>query len=71
MKTTTSYAPQVIIDASGKWCGNALRFATRREAEEQVLELSWRWTAVRETRVIKTKDPVNYKLIDGRIEEVK
>jgi len=31
-----SWKPEVIADSSGKWCGNALRFATREEAEANV-----------------------------------
>ena len=30
-----SFKPEVIADTSIKWCGNALRFATREEAEGQ------------------------------------
>jgi hypothetical protein len=51
--------PEVIADSSGKWCRNGLRFATHEEAEGNVAALAWRWTAVRETRVVETDDPVN------------
>jgi hypothetical protein len=34
-----SFKPEVIADASAKWCGNALRFATREEAEANVQDL--------------------------------
>lgn len=61
---TVSYAPQVIADNSGQWCGNSLRFATREEAESNVQDLFMRWTLVRETRVIETSDPVNYRYVD-------
>lgn len=61
-----SYAPQVIADNSGEFCGNALRFATRTEAEASVQDLASRWMLVRETRVVKTDDAVNYVRIDGR-----
>jgi len=57
----TSYKPEVIADSSGKWCGNALRFATREEALASVNDLAWRWTAVRDTRVVESPDPVNYR----------
>jgi hypothetical protein len=30
-----SFKPEVQADATGKWYGNALRFATRAEAEER------------------------------------
>jgi len=45
-----SYKAEVIADSSGQWCGNALRFATRKEAEDNVADLMMRWLAVRETR---------------------
>ena len=62
-----SWKPEVIADNSGKWCGNALRFATREEAESQVRDLSWRWTAVRDTRVVESPDPVNYRYANGAL----
>ena len=66
-----SFKPEVIADSSGKWCGNALRFATREEAEANVRDLSMRWLAVRETRVVESADPVNYTYIGGILKEVK
>src|ERR1700737_3194064 len=33
---------------SGKWCGNALRFATREEGEANVRDLMMRWLAASE-----------------------
>lgn len=59
-----SWKPEVIADSSGKWCGNALRFATREEAEQQVTDLSMRWLAVRDTRVVECADPVNYRYVN-------
>ena len=58
----------VIADASGRWCGNALRFATREEAEANVRDLMMRWFAVRETRVVASDDPVNYRYVNGRLD---
>lgn len=60
---TQSWRPEVIADSSGKWTPNALRFATREEAERWVGDLSMRWLAVRETRVMPSPDPVNYRLV--------
>jgi hypothetical protein len=60
-----SFKPEVIADSSGKWCGNALRFATRQEAEANVQDLMMRWFAVRETRVVESDDPVNYRHVDA------
>jgi hypothetical protein len=61
-----SFAPEVIADHSGKWVGNALRFRTHGEAEAYVLDLSMRWTSVRDTRVVESDDPANYHIVDGR-----
>jgi hypothetical protein len=62
-----SWKPEVIADSSGTWAGNALRFATREEAEANVRELMMRWFAVRETRVVESADPVNYAWVGGRL----
>lgn len=61
-----SWAPEVIADNSGKWVGNALRFATKEEAEANVTNLAWNWTEVRETRVVESSDPVNYRWVPGK-----
>lgn len=65
-----SFKPEVIADSTGKWCSNALRFETRKEAEDQVRALSWRWTAVSGTRVVECDDPVNYRYLNGKLEAV-
>jgi hypothetical protein len=65
-----SFKPEVIADTSNKWCGNALRFATREEAEANVRDLMMRWFAVRETRIVVSDDPVNYRYVDGRLENL-
>lgn len=56
-----SWKPEVIADGSGQWCGNALRFATKEEAEANVRDLFGRWAMVRETRVVESADEVNYQ----------
>jgi hypothetical protein len=63
-----SFKPEVIADTSRKWCGNALRFATREEAEANVRDLTMRWFAVRDTRIVESDDAVNYRYVDGRLE---
>lgn len=47
---------EVIADNSGKWCGNALLFATQAEAEKYARDLAYRWTAVRQWRVVEVPD---------------
>lgn len=56
-----SYMPEVQTDSSGKWYGNALRFATFEEAYENARDLSLRWFAVRDYRATESNDPVNYR----------
>jgi hypothetical protein len=65
-----SFKPEVQTDNTGNWYGNALRFGTREEAEAQVRDLMMRWFAVKETRVVECDDPVNYRYVDGRLEQV-
>ena len=66
-----SWKTEVIADSSGKWAGNALRFATKREAEMYVLDLAYRWTLVTDTRTVECDEPVNYRYdISGNLREV-
>jgi hypothetical protein len=65
-----SYAAEVIADASGKWSGNALRFATESEARDYVHDLAARWFLVTDTRVIKSADPVSHTFENGSLEAV-
>ena len=62
-----SYAPQVIADNSGIWTGNALRFATREEAQANADTLMMRWHLVRDVRVVESTDPVNYRWVDSKL----
>jgi hypothetical protein len=54
-----SWKAEVIADGSGNWCSNALRFSTKLEAEQYARDLSYRWTAVRDWRVVESEDAVN------------
>lgn len=65
-----SFAPEVIADNTGKWYGNALRFATRQEAEQNAVDLSMRWFAVRDTRAVESTDPVNYSYVGRELKAV-
>jgi hypothetical protein len=67
---TISYKPEVIADGSGKFCGNALVFATKEEAETYVIDLAMRWTAVRDWRVVETDAPATYHIVNGRAESL-
>jgi hypothetical protein len=56
-----SFKGEVIADNSGQWVSNALRFATEAEAQGYIKHLAWRWTMVRDTRVVECDDPVGYE----------
>ncbi len=64
-----SWKPEVIADSSG-WASNALRFATKEEAEQNALDLSMRWIAVRDTRATESSDPVNYSYVNRKLEAI-
>lgn len=66
-----SWAPEVVADSSGEFCGNSLRFATKEEAEANAHDLMMRWMLVTDTRAVESSDPVNYAWKDGRLEAVK
>jgi hypothetical protein len=66
-----SYKGEVIADSSGVWVGNDLRFESREEAERYIADLMWRWTAVRETRVVEVDAPATARLLeDGSRETI-
>lgn len=60
-----SFKPTVSTDSSGKFYDNALRFATKEEAEVSAKDLAFRWMLVTDWRVEESVDPVNYKIVDG------
>jgi len=62
-----SWKPEVQTDNSGKWYGNALRFATEAEALANVRDLERRWLLVISTRAVESDDPVNYEWVDGKL----
>ncbi len=52
-----------VVKVSGErgWHSNALRFATEEEAAKYAFDLFGRWALVRETKVVDSTDPVNWK----------
>jgi hypothetical protein len=70
LTTAVSYRAEVLADQSGTWAGNALRFATRAEAEHYAADLASRWLLVTATRVVASTDPVTDRIIDGRLERL-
>jgi hypothetical protein len=55
-----SWKIEVVVDDSGEWEGDPLRFETHREALAYARDLEFRWSAVRDKRVVKSEDPVNH-----------
>ncbi len=54
-----SWKIELVVDDSGEWEGDPLRFETEREALAYARDLELRWSAVRDKRVVKSEDPVN------------
>jgi hypothetical protein len=55
-----SWKIEVVVDDSGEWEVDPLRFESAREALAYARDLEFRWSAVRDKRVVKSEDPVNY-----------
>ena len=63
-----SWKPEVqVAGEDDKWLGNALRFATQQEAEDNARNLMSRWMLVTATRATESEDPVNYKWADNKL----
>ena len=54
-----SWKIEVVVDDSGEWVGDPLRFETQCEALAYARDLEFRWSAVRDKRVVRSQDPVN------------
>lgn len=63
------FKAEVIADSSGTWADNGFIFETRKEAEDYVRDLAWRWTAVRQHRVVETSDKATYRWLAVGIAE--
>lgn len=59
-----SWKPELLVD--GEWAGNALRFATKEEAEASASDTYSRWMLAVGHRAVESDDPVNYKWLDGK-----
>jgi hypothetical protein len=70
-KTMTSWKPEVRVGRSETWSGNAVRTATREEAEHYARDLCMRWTATSDWRVVESEDPVSAVWKDGKLEFIR
>ncbi len=55
-----SWKVEVVVDDSGEWEGDSLRFATEQEALAYARELEFCCSAIRDKRIVKSADPVNH-----------
>jgi hypothetical protein len=56
-----SWKVEVIVDDSGEWEGDLLRFETQQEALAYARDLEFRCSAVRDKRVVEDNDPVTHR----------
>lgn len=61
------YKPEVLCKGETEFCGNALSFATKQEAEGYAADLMWRWTAVVETRAVEALGDPTHAWVDGKL----
>ncbi len=62
-----SWKAEVQTTGDPKFYANAIRLATRKEAEIYASDLSARWLAVADWRVVESDDPPNYAIKDGAL----
>jgi hypothetical protein len=48
---------EVVVDDSGEWIGDPLRFKTEQEALAYARDLEFRCSAVRDKRMVKSEEP--------------
>ena len=65
-----SWKPEVQTFGDPKYYDNALRFATKEEAETYARNLSRRWMLVENWRAVESDDPVNFITEDGVLSAV-
>jgi len=65
-----SYKVEVREPRSTVWSGNALRFATHKEAGDYGFDLLSRWFLPEEFRIVKSEDAVNYVFADGKAKPI-
>jgi hypothetical protein len=62
-----SWKPQVYLPNESKWCGNALVFETKLEAETNAHDLLMRWFVPTDYRAVESDEPVNYRYVDHQL----
>jgi hypothetical protein len=59
-----------MVQVNGNWAGNALRFATYKEATDNAQDLMQRWLLVTDIRVDEREDSPNYLWVNGQLERI-
>ncbi len=65
-----SFKPEVMVKGETEWCGNALRFVTQKEAEENARDLMSRWMLVTDTRVVPSEDEPADTWVNGQLGKI-
>jgi len=65
-----NYRPEISTDGGKSFGQNAQVFATKEEAETMAKDIFNRWMLATDYRAAETTDPVNYRLIDNKLEPV-
>ena len=68
MAEPTSWACWVLVKGEREWVTNALRFATKEEADAWGVDLDSRWTLPKELEARPSDDPVNHRFAGGRLD---
>jgi len=63
-----SFKVEVLVAGESEWASNALRFATKKEAEDYGADLWRRWTAVKKYRIVVVDEPVNCRFTKNGLE---
>lgn len=56
-----SWKVEVVMDDSGEWEGDSLRFASEQEALAYARDLEFRCSAVRDKRIVRSEDPPTHR----------
>ena len=65
-----SWKPEISTDGGKTFGQNGQAFATSEEAEAMARDIFSRWMLATDYRASETTDPVNYRLIDNKLEPV-
>lgn len=65
-----AWRAEVIADSTGKWNTNGLAFATKAEATGYGSDLSFRWTSVRDMRVVEIDEPASHRWTGTHAERI-